>query len=248
MGEVFLGAGFPAKAESEWREALRLDPTHPRAHLRLGELHLSRGERKQAVAAFGAALLHSPGFAEAQKGLEEARRGERRLRGEGRLPGGMAVEESEGEEAVRRWQPGERPAWLTSDRTEDLVKAVSGCRSVKAAALVSIVGQELAPALRDEGAPSGAKVACRGKVEGSAGAAAELVVEARDLMRRLGAGRLRAALVCGEGGSLRCVALGDLTLAVTLEPGASGGAAELEIEEAVEGLRRRDRSESVAGG
>jgi predicted regulator of Ras-like GTPase activity (Roadblock/LC7/MglB family) len=169
---------------------------------------------------FEAALVHNPGFAEAQAKLATARR---RMSGES---GG------EGEEAAgaRQWRPGEYPAWLTSERFEELVEAVSDCRSVEAAALVNSDGLLLEGSLP-----------VPGKLGGGAAGAAELLAEARDLMRRLAGGRLRAALVGGERGSLRCVALGDLTLAATLKLGAQVGAAKAEIEEAIANVGRPGR-------
>jgi len=217
MGDIFRDAGLPDRAEAEWREGLGLDSTHPQAYLRLGELHLSRGEPERAVAMFEAALLHNPGFPEAQAKLAEARR---RLSGEG------GAEQDEAASA-RRWRLGERPAWLTSERFEELVEAVADCRSVEAAALVNLDGLLL------EGS-----MPVPGRVGGGAGVTADLVAEARDLMRRLAGGRLRAALVQGEGGSLYCLALGDLTLAATLKPGAQVGAARAELEGAIAAVNR----------
>jgi predicted regulator of Ras-like GTPase activity (Roadblock/LC7/MglB family) len=223
MGDIFRDAELPEKAEVEWREALRLDLTHPQAYLRLGELHLSRGEPERAVAMFEAALLHNPGLAEAQAKLAVARR---RMSGESG---------DEGEEAAdaRQWRPGEWPAWLTSERFEELVEAVSDCGSVEAAALVNSDGLLLEGSLP-----------VPGKLGGGAGGAAELLAEARDLMRRLAGGRLRAAFIGGEGGSLRCVALADLMLAATLKPGSQVGAAKAEIEEAIANMGRPGRSGS----
>jgi predicted regulator of Ras-like GTPase activity (Roadblock/LC7/MglB family) len=180
---------------------------------------LSRGEVEEAVAAFQTALMYNPGFPEAQARLAELREG----------GGRRSDQEETGAGAGRR--PGERPAWLKSDRFEELVEAVSGCRSVEGAALINSDGLLLDGILP---AP--------GKVEGGAGAAAELMAGARDLVKRLAAGRLRAAAVSGEGGSLRCVALGNLTLAATLKPGAPVGAAAEEMEEAVHGLGCRGKS------
>ncbi len=105
--------------------------------------------------------------------------------------------------------------------------AVSACGSVEAAALINSDGL-----LLDGGLPA------PGRAEGGAGAAAALAGAARDLMRRLAAGRLLAALVRGDRGSLRCVRLGDLTLAATVKPEAPVGAAEEEMEEAVVSLSR----------
>jgi predicted regulator of Ras-like GTPase activity (Roadblock/LC7/MglB family) len=220
MGDIFRDAGLPDKAEAEWREGLRLDTTHPQAYLRLGELHLSRGEPEQAAAMLEVALLHNPGLAEAQATLAEARK---RLSGEG------GAEQNEAASARRR-RPGERPPWLTSERFEKLVEAVADCRSVEAAALVNLDGLLL------EG-----NMPVPGRLGGGAGVAADLVAEARDLMRRLAGGRLRAALVQGEGGSLYCLALGDLTLAATLRPGAQVGTAKAELEGAIATASRPGR-------
>ncbi len=223
MGDIFRDAGLPEKAEAEWREALELDFTHPQAYVRLGELHLSRGEPERAVAMFETALVHNPRFPEAEARLGEARR---RMSGEG---GG------EGEDAAggRQWRAGEWPRWLTSERFEELLEAVSQCRSVQSAALVNSDGLLLEGSLPVPGALGG----------GAAGAA-EVVAEARDLMRRLAAGRLRAMLIAGDGGSLRCLVLGDLVLAATLKLGARVGAAKAEIEEAIASVGRPGRRES----
>lgn len=220
MGDIFRDAGLPDRAEAEWREGLRLDNTHPQAYLRLGELHLSRGEPERAVAMLEAALLHNPGLPQAQAKLAEARR---RLSGEG----GAGQDE---DPSAKPWRPGERPGWLTSERFEELVEAVAERRSVEAAALVNLEGLLL------EGS-----MPVAGRLGGGAGVAADLVAEARDLMRRLAGGRLRAALVQGAGGSLYCLALGDLTLAATLKPGAQVGAARAELEGAIATVNRPDR-------
>jgi predicted regulator of Ras-like GTPase activity (Roadblock/LC7/MglB family) len=220
MGDIFRDAGLPDRAEAEWREGLRLDTTHPQAYLRLGELDLGRGEPERAAAMFEAALLHNPGSPEAQAKLAEARR---RLSGEG----GAGRDE---DWSARQWRPGERPARLTSERFEELVEAAADCRSVEAAALVNVDGLLL------EG-----NMPVAGRLGGGAGVAADLVAEVRDLVRRLAGGRLRAALVQGEGGSLYCLALGDLTLAATLKPGAQVGAARADLEGAIATVNRPGR-------
>ncbi len=210
MGEIFRDAGLLEKAEREYREALRLDQAHPRAHLRLGELYLSRGQVKEATASFQAALMCNPDFPEAQARLEEAR-------GAG----------DEGAAHAGQWRPGERPIWLTSARLGELVEAVTGCQSVQTAGVINADGL-----LLEGTAPSA------GRAEGAAGAPVELVREARDLTRRLAAGRLRGALICGEDGSVQCLPLGDLTLTATLNPETPAPAARAQIEEAVAGLSR----------
>lgn len=216
MGEIFRDAGLLEKAERECREALRLDQAHPRAHLRLGELYLSRGQLKEATASFQAALMCKPDFPEAQARLEEARRG-----------GGMGGAGEEGAAHADQWRPGERPTWLTSARLGELVEAVTGCQSVQTAGVINADGL-----LLEGTAPSA------GRAEGGAGAPVELVREARDLTRRLAAGRLRGALICGEDGSVQCLPLGDLTLTAALNPETSAPAARAQIEEAVAALSR----------
>ena len=223
MGEIFRDAGMMDKAEREWLEALSLDPGHPRAHLRLGELYQSQGESNRAVAAFEAALLSNPQFAEARSRLAEMRGDFPQERAD---PGEAPTDEG-------RWHPGERPVWLTSSRFEDLVAAVRGCPPVETAALVDSDGLLLAgemPAPRDP--------------EAAAKTVVQAVARARDLLARLGAGRLRSALIRGKKGSFRCLSLGDLTLITELKPKTSVEPAETEIEEAIAGAREQGEVEA----
>jgi len=230
MGEIFRDAGMTQKAEEHWREALRLDPRHPRAHFCLGELHLGRGEADQAIAAFEAAVFSSPEFAEAHARLAEVRK-----RAADQQP-----EELEPPAPGPAWRTAERPGWLTSGRFEELVAAVASCRSVEAAAMVNSEGLLLAAGTPSAARPQESAV--------MAAEGAELVMEARDLLTRLGAGRLLGALVWGGEGSLRCLALGNLTLVATLKPGLPVGAAEAEIEEALASLNTDTSYEQARDG
>jgi len=214
MGEIFRDADLIEKAEREWREALRLDPGHPLAHLCLGELSLSRGEVEQAEAAFRAALASNPNLAEARAKLAE-------LTGEASTQTASPIPASDGH---RSWEPGERPDWLASSRFEHLVARVGACASIQTAALANSDGLLLAgdmPAAADPAA--------------SAVAAAELMSELRDLLVRIAAGRLRAAVLVGNKGSVHCVALGDLMLVAGSKTAAAIDSAPSEIAEAVRG-------------
>ena len=210
MGEIFRDAGITEKAEEHWREALRLDPGHPRAHLRMGELHLDRGESEQAAAAFEAAAVSNPEPGEARTPS---------ARNSGEVPEELEDQSAEAS-AHHSWRPGERPKWLTSGRFGDLVDAVRRGRSVERAMLVNAEGQLLASSTPTQ-------------TDDSPGLGVQLVTEAQDLLRRLGAGRLRTASICGVEGSLRCVALGDLTLMTTLKPDSPVGVAQEEAAEAM---------------
>ena len=65
--------------------------------------------------------------------------------------------------------------------------------------------------------------------------AASFVSETRDLLSRLAAGRLRAALIVGEKASVRCVPLGDLILVVGLKKGTMYHEFDQQLEEALSG-------------
>jgi len=210
LGEILSDSGKVEAAEAEWRRALQLDPGHPRAHLRLGELYLSRSETDRAIVAFEAALLHSPEFPEARARLADAR---------GPAPTPHAGDARPLQDRVRT--PGKRPEWLTADRFDDLVERVAACPSVGTAALTDDMGSRVAGSLPET-------------IGGGAGeAAVSFLAEARALLSRLGAGRLRSALICSDTLSLRCVPLGDLALLAALWPNVSAGEADLQIEEAV---------------
>jgi len=226
MGEIFRDAALPEKAKREWQEVLRLDPAHPGAYLRLGELHLSRGEMEEAISALETALLYTPDSLEAQGKLAEAREA---VQQEGRG-------EQDGVGAASQWAPGERPAWLTGERFEELVKSVAEYGAVEAAALVNSDGL-----LLEGGLPA------PGRAGGAASAAGQLTQNLRDLMRRLGAGRLRGASLCGERGGLRCAVLGDVTLVAALRPGVPVGAAESLLGDAVNSLRAGRSRKSGSG-
>lgn len=218
LGEVLLDFGKVTEAEAEWQKALQLDPGHPRAHVRMGELYLARDDRERAATAFEAALLYSPDYAEARARLSETRG----------VPS-AAQEHKSVEQPTRR--PGERPGWLTDDRLGELLRLVRGCASVETAAFTRTDGGVLA-----SGEASPPREACK---EG-----ASLVRDARDLLSRLGAGRLRSALVAGATGTLCCVSLGDLLLVAGVRPEATYGQSEQEIEQVV----ARPPKESEEGG
>jgi predicted regulator of Ras-like GTPase activity (Roadblock/LC7/MglB family) len=210
MGEIFRDTGMLEKAEHHCRDALRLDPGHPRAHLLMDELHFSRGESSQAAAAFEAAALSNPQPAQARTSPVGT---------SGEIPGEL---EDGASKAVARhsWRPGERPAWLTSERFEDLVGAVHRCRAVEGTILASA-----------EGLPLASSTSALTQTESAPGLGVQFATEARDILRRLGAGRLRTALICGVEGNLACLSLGDLTLVATLKPDCPVGAAREQLEE-----------------
>ena len=215
MGEIFRDRKLPEKAEQEWREALRLDPGHPRAHLRVGELCLERGDTEQAASESEAALLLNPESPEAYA-LMAGARGE----SGGKTTGGKTEEVS-----IGSWRPSRRPSWLTADRLEEVVAAVCDCPSVEGAILANADGLALAGGLASSGDP-----------QAGTAMAVELVRRAREWMVRLGAGKLRAALVQGRKGGVRCLSLGDLTLVASLKPEARAGTLDAEIEDALASL------------
>jgi len=221
MGEILIDSGKADEAEAEWRRALHLDPGHPRAHLRLGELYLSRGETDQAIAAFETALLHSPEFPEARAKLAEAK---------GPSPTLAAGEPKPLEDRLRT--PGERPEWLTADRFGDLVQCVAACACVETAALADSSGSPVSGELPE-------------MAGGTAGEAPmSFLVEARALLSRLGAGRLRSALICSDTLSLRCVPLGGLALLAALRSRSPVGEADEQIEECIAGGQRSEGNEA----
>jgi tetratricopeptide (TPR) repeat protein len=223
MGEILIDSGKAQEAEAEWRRALQLDPGHPRALLRLGELYLSRGETDHAIAAFETALLHSPEFPEARAKLAEVK---------GPSPTLRIGEPKPLEDRLRT--AGARPEWLTADRFDDLVQRVAACPSVEAAALVDSSGSQVSGDLPETvGGPTGE-------------APMSFLAEARSLLSRLGAGRLRSALICSNTLSLRCVPLGDLALLAALRSRSPVGEADEQIEECIAGGERSEENEADA--
>lgn len=210
MAEILLDADMPEKAAAELHEALRLDPRHPRAHLALGELLLSRGEMASAVAEFEAALVYSPGLPEAEAGLAQAR---------GKAP--EAHHPRPPAAAATGRKPGERPEWLTADNTGEMIDLLAPCASVGSAAMAGEDGTIMAAS------PHAAAAM------GTAHAEVELVGEARSLVSRLGAGRLRSVLISGGHNRALYVPLGDLVLVAGLRPGSSVDEAAQQVEAAI---------------
>lgn len=210
MGDILSDLGKPAEAEGEWRQALTLDPGHPLAHVRLGSLYLSRGDTERAAAAFEAALIYSPAHDEARAKLTE-------MRGADPLPRESAAD---GPDADRR-RPGDRPAWLTDERTRDFVARLAASPCIDSAAVVD--GEGAIQALSGERSAAGRM--------GPAGVA--FAGEAISLLRRLGAGRLRSALIRGGALCLRIVPVGEWTLIVAATPGGPVGEVDTEIEGAL---------------
>jgi protein O-mannosyl-transferase len=60
VGMVELRGGRPADAEARFREALRLDPEHPAAWIRLGVVLWARGQREEATRAWAKAVSLAP--------------------------------------------------------------------------------------------------------------------------------------------------------------------------------------------
>jgi len=216
MGEIFWDQQLEDKAEQEWLEALRLDPGHPRAQLRLGELYLRRGSAARAAEALEASLLFQPAWPEARALLERAQQ---------QLPQSAA----QARLAERLAKPSELPPWLAPARFRDLLTAVRACPSVDSALLADADGLLLA---NGSDTPTD-------EAEERAAAAVELVQQTRRMVARLGAGKLRAALLRGSAGSLRCVILGNLTLVAGVRPEVPPGSANAEIEEAITDLSQR---------
>ncbi|MBN1458804.1 MAG: tetratricopeptide repeat protein, partial [Armatimonadetes bacterium] len=174
MGEILSDAKRLADAEGEWQEALRLDPGHPRAHFRLGELYLSRGEQERAIREIEVALLYSQDFPEARAKLAELKGSSESVPAQSRDPrtrGGRI--------------PGKRPPWLTQEKFTALLERVSNCPSTGAAGLYDGSGSLVA------GEPISSDTAAEEE------AAVKFLSDARVLLFRLGAGRLRSALICG---------------------------------------------------
>jgi tetratricopeptide (TPR) repeat protein len=210
MGDILNDLGKPAEAEGEWRRALTLDPGHPVAHVRLGSLHLSRGDTERAAAAFEAALIYSPAHDEARAKLTE-------MRGAGPLPRESVAE---GPDADRR-RPGDRPGWLTDERAHDFVARLAASPHIDNAAVVD--GEGAVQALSGERSAAG----------GMGPPGVSFTGEARSLLRRLGAGRLRSALIRGGALCLRIVPVGEWTLIVAAARGGPVGEVDAEIEGAL---------------
>ena len=219
MGDILSDLGNPAEAEAEWRQALRLDPGHPLAHVRLGELHLSRGERDPAILAFEAALIYSPGLSEARDRLAEIR-GPDAASDDGTVQPGKPSR-----------TPGERPTWLSADRFQGLLERLAASSAVDEAAIVDNEGAVLA----DTGSVR--------QISSASPAAVSFAAEAKALLFRLGAGRLRSALALSDGAGVRIVPLGDITLLCAVRHESRLAEADIEIEEALAVGPRDDAGE-----
>jgi len=60
LGEAYSGQGLTARAQSETREALRVNPDHMLAHVRMGELHFRMGWNKAGLVSFRDAIELAP--------------------------------------------------------------------------------------------------------------------------------------------------------------------------------------------
>ena len=226
MGEIYYDQQLPDRAQGEWMEALRLDPHHPLAHFRLAELYAERGETRKAAAELEAALVFNPSFGEARALLAKIE-----TRSE------AAGERKVQLEAAPQDRAQERSAGLTTSQFNELLAAVQTCEFVENALLANPDGLMLAGNLPTAAGP-----------EAGAALAVELAREARELLNRLGAGKLKSVLIRGRDGSLRCVALPYATLIAALKPEAPLGGADAEIEEAVASVRRLAQGEEERGG
>jgi tetratricopeptide (TPR) repeat protein len=196
MAQILLDAGSPELAAHHLCESLKLDPRHPRAHLLLGELLLIRGDKERAAAEFEAALLASPGLAEAQAGLAEAK-------GVGKTTSPPAPPGK----TTSKLTAGERPEWLTVDRVGELVDLVAARASVDRAHVVDADGRVLARSAFGGPLLSG---------EADVG----FVNELRGLASRLAAGRVQSAALYGSRTLALYLRLGDLLLVAGLRPGS----------------------------
>jgi tetratricopeptide (TPR) repeat protein len=210
MGAILLDAGMPDRGAAELRQALRLDPGHPRAHLMLGKLLLEKGDARSAIGEFEVALLYNPGLAEARARLAE-------IRGE-ILPPRSAPPSPE---AMTGRKPGERPEWLTPARVGEVVGLAARDPRITRAAVADADGRMVATS-----APTPPSA-----VEGEAMVA--FVHDMRTLASRLGAGRLRSAVVAGERSRTVYLPLGDLVMAAAVEAGADTDGAINQLEDAV---------------
>ena len=220
MGSILHDSGQTEKAEMAWAQALRLDPGHPQAHFRLGELFLDRGEHEKGMAALEAALLYNPDFPEVRAKLVEARGPDCGLRST-----------TTSSEETRR-KPGERPAWLTADQYDSFIRSVLELPNVEAVELIDDDGTHLAGALFDTSTSSARK------------AAVQLVADARAMLFRLGAGRLRSIFVRTPTTAARCVPLGDLILLVAVINQSSAG----ETDRCIEQLLDREMAVETGDG
>jgi len=218
MGEIFRDQQLESKAEEEWREALRMDPNHPRARLRLGELYLHRGDVPRARAALAAALHVNPGLAEAEDLLATIEHQE--------------AESAPRDQMLRRLT---EPSTRTSPPVQKLLAAVGACSSVEGALLVN-----------SDGLPVAGSLTAAANAEAGAAMAAQVVREARRVIAPLGAGRLRMALLRGSEGSVRCLVVEDGTLIVALKRDVPIGAADAELQELLAARRARERADQDA--
>jgi predicted regulator of Ras-like GTPase activity (Roadblock/LC7/MglB family) len=195
MGEIFRDTGLVERAEEEWRDALRLDPHHPRAHLHLGGLYVDRGEMDRAVIELEATLLSDPASEEARALLDRAR---------GETAAQHPGHESEST-AEQGWRPDQRPPWLTPERFEELVEATVSLTPVRSVVLCDPDALVLAERI----------TSCDDR-ESAGAIGLELLEQARGLASYLGAGRLASAMIKGTQGGLQCLALGDIALVCLL--------------------------------
>jgi tetratricopeptide (TPR) repeat protein len=214
MGEILRDAGLLDRAEQEWREALRLDPRHPRAHLCLGELYETRGDRALAVASFESALASNPQFAEAREKLAHLSAPRKPAEA-----GGLAATTTESKPAQKREA---RP--LSEDQCRSIAAAV--CRSGLVGATSLVVG---------DGTPTPGSDSSQAVPDSVVASALSLMTCARDIVSRLGAGRMRGIMLRGSGGAVRCTPLGDMTLVAALKPAAQPGQAATAIDAAIAG-------------
>jgi len=226
MGEIFWARGLHDQAREHWQEALRLDARHPRAHFRLAELYLALGARDRAVTEAEAALLSDPGFAEARELLWQARE---------EAPGRLSPVGDE------PWFPSQSPHLRSPiSRLEALLAEVLQSPAVEGALLADADGLPLAGNLTQASGRS------PGSSEMGAAVSGALTREARRLLSCLQAGELKAVLLRGRSGVVRCVSLPGATLIAELNPTAPLGAAEAEIAEALVKLKYRGDSDEHA--
>jgi predicted regulator of Ras-like GTPase activity (Roadblock/LC7/MglB family) len=121
-----------------------------------------------------------------------------------------------------------RPAWLTPDRFDELLSEATACPSVAGAALIAANGNIVGGNLSDSEMP-----------EEAPPIATMLLLESRHLMKRIGAGPLRAVLIRGVRHDLQCFEVDGFVLLVNLVPGTPVGLVRMEIQGTVAALRRR---------
>ncbi len=217
MGEIFCARELLDKAREQWQEALRLDPQHPRAHFRLAELHLAESERDQAVRALEAAILSDSNFAEAHFLLAE-------------ILGGAAHEPADAAPGAASPAADRPRASKSSHRFSLLLNALERSPFLKGALLSDANGLPIAGNANWGSASSAAGP------QMAAAVSAATARESKQLLSCLGAGDLKAVLLRGAGGVIRCVTLPGATLIAELEPDAPLGAADAEITEALSKL------------